>query len=63
MVQVWALQEGSDVHVGGKSNRAVVMFAQELGELLDEMPERQVVEEKPVVESTPEVVKVENKSS
>ena len=39
-VQVWALQEGGDVHVGGKSNRAVVAFAAELEEVLEAMPER-----------------------
>lgn len=54
-VQVWALQEGGDVHVGGKSNRAVVMFAQELEEVLEDMPERLVpAVDKPAVKAVPE---------
>jgi hypothetical protein len=52
-MQVWALQEGVDVHVGGKSNRAVVFFAQELEEILEEMPERVIpVVDQPVVKAT-----------
>ena len=39
-VQVWALQEGADVHVGGKSNRAVVSCEAELEDVLEAMPER-----------------------
>lgn len=37
--QVWALQEGEDVYVAGKTNRAVLMFEKELGEVLDQVPE------------------------
>jgi cytochrome c biogenesis protein len=37
--QVWALQEGSCVHVGGRANRAVVSFESELGAVLDAVPE------------------------
>lgn len=38
--QVWALQEGGDVHVGGSTNRAVLSFKRELDELLEAVPER-----------------------
>jgi cytochrome c biogenesis protein len=37
--QVWALQRGRDVMVSGTSNRAIVSFQEELGQLLDAMPE------------------------
>ncbi|CAG9463030.1 unnamed protein product [Pedinophyceae sp. YPF-701] len=37
--QVWALQEGSTVHVGGRTNRATIEFEQELSDLLDQVPE------------------------
>ena len=37
--QVWALQEGSLVHVGGRSNRATVTFALELNDLMNSIPE------------------------
>ncbi|KAJ7299550.1 hypothetical protein O6H91_Y209800 [Diphasiastrum complanatum] len=37
--QVWALQEGTTIVVGGKSNRAKLMFERELNELLDSVPE------------------------
>lgn len=40
--QVWALQEGRDVHVGGKTNRAVAAFKGELDEVLEAVPERAV---------------------
>ncbi|WIA34251.1 hypothetical protein OEZ86_012602 [Tetradesmus obliquus] len=39
--QVWALQQGSDVVVVGKSNRAKVLFAKELDSALDTVPEVQ----------------------
>jgi cytochrome c biogenesis protein len=38
--QVWALQEGDDLHVGGRTNRAVAVFQAELGDILDGVPER-----------------------
>lgn len=55
-MQVWALQEGSDVHVGGKANRATVTFAQELAEILEEMPECNIPssEDKLLVASVPD---------
>jgi hypothetical protein len=37
--QVWALQQEGSVYVAGKSNRAKVAFAKELGEVLDQVPE------------------------
>jgi cytochrome c biogenesis protein len=40
--QVWALQEGRDLHVGGRSNRATVAFEGELGGILEGIPERDV---------------------
>jgi hypothetical protein len=38
--QVWALQEGSLLHVGGRSNRATVTFKFELEDILNKIPER-----------------------
>lgn len=38
--QVWALQEGSLLHVGGRSNRATVTFALELDDLMNSIPEQ-----------------------
>ncbi|KAK9803576.1 hypothetical protein WJX72_001425 [[Myrmecia] bisecta] len=38
--QIWALQDGSLVHVGGRSNRAIVGFKKEMNEVLDLVPER-----------------------
>jgi cytochrome c biogenesis protein len=38
--QVWALQDGDDVHVGGKSNRALVGFSAEYDRVLEAVPER-----------------------
>jgi cytochrome c biogenesis protein len=37
--QVWAVQEGNSVVVGGKSNRAKFGFQQEMDEMLDLVPE------------------------
>lgn len=37
--QVWALQEGTTVVVGGKSNRAKLGFPVELNRILDSIPE------------------------
>ncbi|GMH32771.1 hypothetical protein BSKO_00605 [Bryopsis sp. KO-2023] len=37
--QVWALQVGRDVHVGGKTNRATVEFEDELSTVIDRVPE------------------------
>lgn len=37
--QIWALQVGSGVHVGSKTNRAVIAFRKEFSELLDKVPE------------------------
>lgn len=37
--QVWALQEGTSLVVGGKSNRARFEFEKELNEILDCVPE------------------------
>lgn len=39
-VQVWALQDGEDLHVGGRTNRATVTFAAEYASILDSVPER-----------------------
>ena len=38
--QVWALQEGEDLHVGGKTNRALVGFSSEYNRMLESVPER-----------------------
>lgn len=37
--QVWALQEGSALYVGGRSNRAKLGFKKELNEIMDLVPE------------------------
>lgn len=37
--QVWAVQAGSGVMVGGTTNRAKIFFEQELGEILGSVPE------------------------
>ncbi|XP_065857600.1 cytochrome c biogenesis protein CCS1, chloroplastic [Euphorbia lathyris] len=37
--QVWALQDGSSVSVGGKTNRAKAVFEDEINRLLDNLPE------------------------
>lgn len=37
--QVWAAQSGSHVLVGGTTNRATIFFEQELGEILEAVPE------------------------
>lgn len=39
IVQVWALQDGTSVVVGGKTNRAKGEFPQEINRLLDRVPE------------------------
>jgi hypothetical protein len=41
LLQVWALQQGSDVYVVGKSNRSKVLFEKELDSALDAVPEVQ----------------------
>ncbi|ESW03858.1 hypothetical protein PHAVU_011G047800 [Phaseolus vulgaris] len=42
--QIWALQDGTTVFVGGKTNRAKIEFPEEMNRLLDKVPE--------IVEST-----------
>ncbi|CAL4927548.1 unnamed protein product [Urochloa decumbens] len=37
--QIWALQDGSTVVVGGKTNRAKLEFSEEMNRLLDKVPE------------------------
>ncbi|WCJ33850.1 cytochrome c biogenesis protein family [Euphorbia peplus] len=37
--QIWALQDGSSVRVGGKTNRAKGVFEDEINRLLDNLPE------------------------
>lgn len=43
--QVWALQEGANVHVGGRTNRATLSFRDELDGVLEAVPERPVAAE------------------
>lgn len=38
-MQVWAYQEGSTLHIGGKSNRARMGFKKELNDIMDMVPE------------------------
>ena len=40
--QVWALQEGSNLHVGGRTNRATVEFKAEYNNILNSIPENGV---------------------
>lgn len=42
--QIWALQDGTTVVIGGKTNRAKMEFPEEMNLLLDKVPE--------IVEST-----------
>ncbi|KAJ3670096.1 hypothetical protein LUZ60_010420 [Juncus effusus] len=37
--QIWALQDGSTVVIGGKTNRAKIEFSEEINRLLDKVPE------------------------
>ena len=37
--QVWGLQVGRDLHVAGTSNKAGVLFKQELSEILNAVPD------------------------
>ncbi|KAI3861757.1 hypothetical protein MKX03_019550 [Papaver bracteatum] len=37
--QIWALQDGTTVVIGGKSNRAKIEFPEEMNRLLDQVPE------------------------
>ena len=41
--QVWALQTESNLHIGGRTNRAHFTFGKELDELLAGLPERPLV--------------------
>uniref|UniRef100_A0A0A9EUR6 ResB-like domain-containing protein n=1 Tax=Arundo donax TaxID=35708 RepID=A0A0A9EUR6_ARUDO len=50
--QIWALQDGSTVVVGGKTNRAKLEFSEEMNRLLDKVPELIGTSEK-VVDSKP----------
>lgn len=40
LVQIWALQSGTLLHVGSKTNRATVAFQAEIEAILDSLPER-----------------------
>ena len=37
--QIWALQEQSLLHIGGRTNRATLAFAGELSKILDAVPD------------------------
>jgi len=37
--QIWALQEGNWLHVGGTTNRATLSFANEMTDMLNDVPE------------------------
>ncbi|RWW72956.1 hypothetical protein BHE74_00019200 [Ensete ventricosum] len=39
ILQIWALQDGTTVILGGKTNRAKLEFSDEVNQLLDEVPE------------------------
>lgn len=38
-MQVWALQQGPNVYVVGRSNRSKVLFEQEVDAVIDAVPE------------------------
>ncbi|XP_077224542.1 cytochrome c biogenesis protein family isoform X2 [Tasmannia lanceolata] len=38
-LKIWALQDGTNVVVGGKTNRAKIEFSEEMNHLLDKVPE------------------------
>lgn len=38
--QIWALQEGGLLHIGGRTNRATLAFAGELSGILDQVPDQ-----------------------
>jgi hypothetical protein len=38
-MQVWALQQGPNVYVVGRSNRSKVLFEQEVDAIIDAVPE------------------------
>ena len=40
LLQIWALQSGTLLHVGSKTNRATVAFQAEIEAILDSLPER-----------------------
>jgi cytochrome c biogenesis protein len=44
--QIWALQKGDRLYVGGKTNRAQVAFEQEVLEILDRLSSQPKGEEK-----------------
>ena len=37
--KIWALQDGTSVVIGGKTNRAKAEFPSEMNRLLDQLPE------------------------
>ena len=37
--QIWALQQGAWLHVGGTTNRATLSFTNEMEDMLNEVPE------------------------
>lgn len=39
--QIWALQEGAWLHVGGTTNRATLSFTNEMEDMLNDVPELQ----------------------
>nr|AKF43161.1 cytochrome c biogenesis protein [California macrophylla] len=47
--QIWALQDGTTLFIGGKSNRAKVEFSSEVNRLLDRVPE--IVDDSPAKQS------------
>ncbi|KAL2635224.1 hypothetical protein R1flu_006703 [Riccia fluitans] len=62
--QVWALQEGTSLVVGGKSNRAKVEFEIQLNKILDLVPELKNFEEETVlVSASDSQVTIERKES
>lgn len=48
--QIWALQKEGKLHVGGRTNRATVLFEEELRDLLMAIPR-----DPPAIQAAPEL--------
>jgi cytochrome c biogenesis protein len=47
--QIWALQKGDNLYVGGRTNRAQVTFEREVIEILERLSEQEQAVEVPTV--------------
>jgi cytochrome c biogenesis protein len=51
--QIWALQKGDKLYVGGRTNRAQVTFEREVIEILEQLSDRTRSAEVPTVSTEP----------